>query len=198
MPERFRLSFTAASLFLSDMALLAHSVIAAEGDWNQLTGELLSRNRQKSNKRELTELVLRLKTLSNEELELLAFGNLEDQKQISLIAFGRTYTFFRFFLLEVVLRKLDALDHQLSDMDYWTYFSSKELTHPELTELAETTREKLRQVMFKVMEQGGMIDSVKSKRICPPLLTSSVRAMLEANDWQDAELLLTQTKNPTS
>ena len=198
MPERFRLSFTAASLLVPDMAQLASAVLDADGQWADLKPSLLSRNREKSNKREFTELVLRLKTLSQGELELLATGDLDDQRQMSLIAFGRSYVFFRQFLSEVVMRKLQVFDHQLGDMDYWSFFSSKELTHPELSQMADSTREKLRQVMFKAMEQGGLLDGVETKRVVVPLITSRVRALLEANSGRDAELLLDQTMRTMS
>ena len=198
MSERFRLSFTAASLLVSDMALLSNEVLDAEGDWGQISEDVIVRNRLNSSKREFRELMLRLKTLSNDELEVLAIGSLDDQKQVSLIAFGRTYLFFRQFLRDVVLRKVQVFDYQLSDMDYWSFLTSNELTHPELGDLSDLTKGKLRQVMFKVMEQGGILDGVQTKRIVVPLITSRVRALLEANSGRDAELLLDQTMRTTS
>lgn len=197
MPQRFRLSFTAASLFVSDMALLAGVLQDLDGDWSQLDANVLKRNRHNSSQREFKELILRLKTLSREELDVLAEGSLDDQKQVSIIAFGRSYSFFRQFVKDVVLRKLEVFNYQLADHDYWSFYSSIELTHPELSEIAESTRGKLRQVVFKVMEQGGLIDSVESKRITPPILTSNVRALVAANGGKDAELLLDQTMRMT-
>ena len=184
------MSFTAASLMTEEMSQLAAKAIELGEGLDGLSSGMVIRNRASSSDREFKELMLRLKTLTNDELAILAHGSIAAKKQLCLVAFGRTYSFFKDFVSEVIWPKLEVYSYQLEDRDFWSFFSSKELTHPELASLTDLTRNKIRQVLFKVLEQGGIMDGVDSKRIVMPFIDSSVRTVLGQNDWTDRRVLL--------
>lgn len=189
MSNRYRFSFTAASLQVFLMIELAMKIIQREITPNQLIPEDIGKERSKTNKRGLTEMKARLNTLSKEETELLAYGDADEKCYISLIAFARTYQFFRDFVIEVIAEKVVVYDFYLTDMDYNVFFNRKAIDHPEADNLADSTKAKIKQVCFKVLEQGGMINNVKERKIIVPILSERLSTLL-ADKKQDLKLLL--------
>ncbi len=156
----------------------------------QLQAEDLKKERAKTNVRVFNEIRLRLNALTRDEITLLANTNLDEQKYISLIAFGRTYPFFREFIEDVLLEKIVLFDFKLTDMDYNVFFNKKSIDHEQLEKLTTLTQNKIKQVIFKVLEQGGLIDNVKERNIQIPLLTPTFDIMIRKSNPQDLKLLL--------
>ena len=102
----YRFSFTAASLMVSELVVLAKLLISVDFDYDQISQNEIKRDRETTRKREFSELVLRLKTLSNEEIKILAESSLENQKLISFLACVRLYRIIREFVEEVILEKI--------------------------------------------------------------------------------------------
>ncbi|WP_353620687.1 BrxA family protein, partial [Flavihumibacter fluminis] len=65
----------------------------------------MSDSRGATSKRKFQEMIRRLQQFSVEELDLLADGNPEQQKQLCLLGFARYYRFFYDFVTEVMLEK---------------------------------------------------------------------------------------------
>jgi hypothetical protein len=189
MPKRYRFSFTAASLQVPLMIELAMKIIEQEITPDQLMPEDIGKERSKTNKRGLTEMKIRLNTLLREEIELLAYGDANEQRYISLIAFARSYLFFRDFVIEVIAEKIVVFDFYLTDMDYNAFFNKKTLDHPEADDLTDSTKDKIKRVCFKVLELGGLINNIKERKIIIPILSQRLSSILE-NKRQDLKLLL--------
>jgi hypothetical protein len=152
-----------------------------------LKPEMMHRERAKTNKREFSELYLRLQALDAPLLEKLVHGTQDDQKQIAIIAFGRTYSFFRDFVDQVMLEKISLFDFKLEDRDYNSFVSKKTL---ELDQLADSTKYKIKQVLLKVLEQGGLIDNIKDRNILIPSVDREMERMIMSSNPQDLKLLL--------
>ncbi|HBT86698.1 MAG TPA: hypothetical protein DEB12_12450 [Porphyromonadaceae bacterium] len=189
MPKRYRFSFTAASLQVPLMIELAMKIIEQEITPDQLMPEDIGKERSKTNKRGLTEMKIRLNTLLKEEIKLLAYGDADEQRYISLIAFARSYLFFRDFVIEVIAEKIVVFDFYLTDMDYNAFFNRKALDHPEADNLTDNTKAKIKQVCFKVLEQGGLINNIKERKIIVPILSQRLSSLLK-DKIQDLQLLL--------
>ena len=157
---------------------------------DQLKPEMMNRDRIKTNNREFSELHLRIKTLSPKELNLLVEGNSDDQKLICIIAFGRAYQFFRDFMDEVVQEKVALFDFKITDRDYNSFISRKSIDHEELEQLAETTKAKIKQVIFKVLHQAGLIDNIKDRNIIVPIVDWNLEQVITETDPTDLKLLL--------
>ncbi len=168
--KKYRFSFTAASLMLADLVSYAKLMVLDGLKLDQLKPEMMNRERAKTNNREFAELYLRIKTLSEKELNLLVTGSFDDQKLICLIAFGRAYQFFRDFMDEVVQEKVTLFDFKITDRDYNSFISRKSIDHEELELLAETTKAKIKQVILKVLHQAGLIDNIKDRNIIVPIV----------------------------
>jgi hypothetical protein len=191
MPEnKYRLSFTAASLLIADMIILASYIVNDGLSFDELKPDMLQRKRAKTNERVFSELKLRIKNLSAAELEILANGDSTNKKLICLLAFGRTYKFFRDFIVEVVLERISLYDFKLSEGYYNTFFFNKSMEHPELEALADSTKYKIKQVCFRVLVEAAILDNITDKNIQIPYLDRELINTVSAVNPNDLNLLL--------
>jgi hypothetical protein len=89
------------------------------------------------------------------------------QKQLALVGICKLYSFIKDFIIEVVREKFIALDFKLTDADFQSFLNRKVELHPELESFSESTLKKGRQVTWKILEQGGLIDSSQNRTIMP-------------------------------
>jgi Putative inner membrane protein (DUF1819) len=174
----------------SEMFELSCKLIEIGAEVESLTADDHKRERAVTSKREFAELQLRLATLTNKELEFLAEAKSEERKLLCMIAFGRTYSFFRDFIEEVLVEKVSLFDFHLNDRDYFTFVNRKQIDHEELEQLADSTKKKIKQVVFKVLEQAGIIDSIKTRNIQIPHIGRSFEKMIYEANPNDLKLLL--------
>jgi hypothetical protein len=188
---QYRFSFTAASLMQSELAGYAVLLVESGFDMSLLTPTHLNKEKEKTGQRKYAELKLRLSALSNEELTLLSQADSVTQKQIAYLAFCRVYAYFRDFIQEVVVDKTSLYDFQITDRDYNAFFNKKCVDHNELDTLTDSSKYKIKQVLFKVMEQAGIIDSVKTKNIIVPILSAQLERMIKHSNPKELSLFLT-------
>jgi len=188
--NKYKFSFTAASLQVPVMIELAQKMVREKLTLDELQPEDIGKERAKTNKREFKEMKDRLATLSEDELKHLAVASYEEQRLLSMIAFARAYQFFYDFMLDVVAEKVAVFDYKLTDMDYNVFFSRIAVDHPEAEKLTTQTQQKVKQVVFKVLEQGGIINNVKERIIRIPHLSTAFISLISATRPQDLRLLL--------
>lgn len=188
--NKYRFSFTAASLMLVELIEYAKILVGNGFIIDDLQHQSLKKEKAKTGKREFAELKIRLSTLSKGELELLAESDIATQKLISYIASCRAYSYIREFVMEVVLEKVSLYDHQITEIDYNAFFNKKCIDHDELEGLADTTKAKIKQVVFKILQQAGLIDSVKSKKIILPIVDTRLENIIKETNPSDLALLL--------
>lgn len=189
-PNLYKFSFTALSLKVKETIFLARKLKNEDLSLEDLSPKDLSDPRGATSKRKFQELVRRLNQLSEEELDLLVYGNQEAQKQVCLLAFARYYRFFYDFVAEVMLDKILVFDYELTDRDINSFVSRKSIDHPELESLAETTRKKVIQVLWKVLEQSELINSVIERKIIPPFLDEKLEKLLMRSNPNDLKIFL--------
>src|SRR5690606_13254053 len=133
-------------------------------------------------KREFKELSLRLSTLSKDEIEFLCNTNVDNQKLLAFLSCVRLYRILREFIEEIVLSKIQVFDHQLTAMDFSGFLYNKSIDYEEIYNLSEITKKKVQQVIFKLFEQAGLIDSVQTKNIQIPLLGYEIQTVVPASE----------------
>ncbi len=194
MEQNYRLSFTAGSLLAVETLKVAQ-LYNTLGDWDKvLTAELdekiLQKNKLASSKRQFREIRFRLQTLTDECLDYLPRATPNDQNAIILLANLKTYAFIYEFIIEVLRPKLLVYDDILRDSDYFSFFESKANLHPELTELSDSTKGKIRQVLYRILAESGLLDSVKAKNIRRPTLSPKVVELIRQDDPKWLKALL--------
>lgn len=135
---------------------------------------LLMKIKESTFKREFVEIKKRLSTLNQYQLSLLINGDLDETKAMIFLSLAKTYAFFFDFINEVVRNKYLMFDYILTDSDYIKFFNAKSFTHEELNNISEKTAKKVKQVVYKLMEQIGLIDSIKNGSILKPMISDKV------------------------
>ncbi len=174
---KYDFGFTAVSLQLKETLLVAR---ALEENITLDHALLLGKGKSATGKRKLTEFKKRIATLSESERIWLLQGDLRSQRQLAFIAACRAYAFIRDFLVEIVREKMLIFDYQITEGDYLTFFRRSAELNDQLDRLSEATKKKIRQVMFLMLEEAGIIDNTKNKMIqvqfIDPLLAKAVAA----------------------
>lgn len=170
-PHKYSFSFTTASLMVNEMVLIAQSK-NDNTDFNYV--EILGNGKSATGKKYYAELTKRLRNLTTDQVELLTDGDLPTQKQICFLAVCKTYGFINDFTIEVLRNKFLVFDYQITDGDYLSFLRGKMQEHEELEKLTEQTQQKIKGVIFKIYEQAGIIDNVKSRMIQPQFVDSKI------------------------
>lgn len=180
--QNYRFSFTAASLLVTEFVTFAQQLRESKFDYETLEDESIARERQATRIRESRELRLRMKQLSQAEINCLVETTVENQKLIAFLACVRLYRIVREFIEEVIWDKMAVFDNKLTNRDATAFFYQKSLEHKEIAGLSESTRKKVEQLIFKMLEQAGLINNVRSKELQIPFLDYSLQNLLSDTD----------------
>jgi hypothetical protein len=125
--------------------------------------------------------------LSPAELDLLRCGTLEEQRALLWIAVCRRYPFIAEFAVQVLRERYLSLQPDLQYPDFDAFFNRQADWHPELERLTPSTRQKLRQILFKMLKESALL--VGDQLINPPLLSARLLSTLSpATRLQDVQL----------
>jgi len=187
---RYILSFTGARLQRAESVALAE-LFREYGDWDRVRreaegGNILQVRTLSSAKRVARELVFRLQELSPRELELFVSGSRDDQNHLLWVAVCRRYRLIAEFALEVVRERFLSLGAPLELADFDAFYFRKADWHDELDELKPVTQKKLRQVLFGMMRDVGLISDQGA--INPVMLSPDVRAAIADTCLDDLRL----------
>lgn len=176
---KYRMSFTVGGLFYQE-AIIAANLYINGNDWAKVREEILKTNLFQSRtsaalERVCREVLSRLKLLSIEQLKIIQDGSRQEQLQILWVAVCKRYSFIRDFAVEVIREKFLLMDYALSEEDY-TIFDTKAEWHEELEQLKDSTKKKLKQVLFRILREAEITS--EANVILPSILTQRVAKAL--------------------
>lgn len=159
--QKYKLSFTAASLSISESVNIAEAYLKC-GDWNETkriikeNNLLQSRTNSRTN-RVAHEIIQRLQTLTDAQIELLKAGSLTERKYLLWFAVCKTYGFIREFAVEVLRDKFLCRSMTVTDLDYNAFFNRKADWSDDLQRVTPSTRQKIRQVTLHMMREADLL-----------------------------------------
>jgi len=177
--KKYNFSFTAASLRTRELVIVAkHQFKNPVEDIEAVLGN----GKRTTGKRYLNEMSKWLEVLTDTQKGCLLNESFKVQNEIAFLAVCKYFEFIRDFIVEVIREKYLVYDYELTEGDYISFFRHKAEYHPEMDALTEITQKKVKQVTFKILEQAGLINSVKAKMINAQILEPETRkAILEDN-----------------
>ena len=175
--SKYCMSFTMGSLFLQE-SMKPAVLFLQLNDWNAVQDKVLSENLLQArtlntSKRVCREIISRLKTLTARELDLLIHSNTQEQRYLLWLAVCRRYKFIADFAVEILREHYISLKTNLHHEDFDSFFNRKSEWHPELDEIKPTTRNKLRQVLFKILREADLLaanNKINAAMLSPSLL----------------------------
>jgi hypothetical protein len=163
-------------------ALITETLVVAEeyhklSDWSLVKESLIRNNllnkiKHSTFNREFAEIKKRINNLSQQQIELMVSGDMDEAKSIILLSIIKSYDFFKDFMVEVLNHKFQLFDRFLADSDYNRFINYKNINHPELLTITPETASKVKQVIFRILEQLGILTSAKNGTIIKPMLSS--------------------------
>jgi len=187
---KYSMSFTTGALFHHESVNLTRLYLE-KGDWNKVRDEVITRNllqarTTNSAKRICSEICSRLKRLNTDELGFLVEGDHQEQVYLLWLAVCRRYRFIYDFSTEVIRERFLTLRYDLRYVDYDAFFNAKMEWHEELERITTTTRNKLRQVMFKMLREAELLNSDNS--IIPAMLSPRLINVICSHSERDLRL----------
>jgi hypothetical protein len=181
------MSFTSGGLCLRESVILTRSYFELQ-DWNAarrlvLDKNLLQARMASSAKRTVGEVLPRLQALSGEELTYLLPASEQDQKYLLWLAICRRHRFIADFMVEVVHDRYISLKDTVGTEEFNLFWMQKAVTHHEIEKISDSTREKLRAVLFKMMREVGIIS--KDNRINSVILSPPIQSLLQSGDTHE-------------
>lgn len=182
----YSMSFTTGGLFQQESVDFAQHYLDIR-DWNKLSEKVASQNllqmrTQSSSTRIARELISRLELLSDSELKGLASASSRDQGYILWVAVCRRYLFIAEFAQEVIRQRYTRLQPDLERTDFDMFFDRKADWHTELDRLSSSTRQKLRQVLFRILREAGIVSN--NLQIQSPIWSAQVLEILKLDGAQ--------------
>lgn len=170
------MSFTAGALLHRASVLLAESY-SSKRNWSAVRSEALESNllqtrTRNTAKRRLLEVLSRLRTLTPEQLQIVVDGSMDEQQHVLWLAICKRYRFIFDFATEVVREHYLDLAPELTRGDFDMFFNAKAAWHLELEALASSTRDRLRQTLFKMLREVGFLSN--DRTVNPVILTPRV------------------------
>ena len=190
MTDRYKLSYTGVSLAVSESVAVAEAYLQLR-DWDKVKEKVWDENllkaRTKSSiQRVYQEIWPRLDQLSDEQLELLVEGDLQEQRHLLWYAICKRYAFIREFAIEVLHEKFLRLDYELTEFDYRAFYNRKADWHLELDQIKETTQVKMRTRLFWMLQETGIIS--EDNMIIPVKLSRRVIDGLAPDSPEDLRI----------
>lgn len=191
--DRYALSFTSGAL-LTREAVIAAPLFLEARDWNAVRNRLRAENllqarTASSGFRLAREVAQRLAVLTDAELHLLQDASPSERGHLMWIAACRRYAFIGDFAEEVVRERFLLLTPTLGYDDFDSFVRGKALWHPELAEVKDSTLQKLRSTVFRMLTEAGLL--VGDEIVHAPL-SERVRDALDAQVQSDVRFLPTR------
>lgn len=189
--QGYKMSFSTGGLFLNESLEIARLHVEGEA-WE----DTILRARQEgatslpkaiSNRRTVREISNRLMTLSTDERQFLVDdADRADKEALLWLATCRAYRFIREFALEVVRERYLSYQLDLPRESFDQLLEAKAEWDDGLAAIKDSTRQRLRQVAFRIMREAGVLSD--ANRIQTAILSTRLKTMIA--DRNPAELAL--------
>lgn len=193
-PRRYALSFTTGVLLTREAVLLA-PVYIEQRDWERVRdlaveGNVLQARTYRTGVRLVRETVKRLSALADDGVELLVEATASEREYLMWAAACRRYDFIGEFAEEVLRDRFLLLASTLEYQDFNSFVRSKALWHEELAEIKDSTLQKLRSNVFKMLQEAELRS--EAGYIVPAVLSERVVSVLSVRVPSDLRFFPTQ------
>jgi hypothetical protein len=185
MKKAYKFSFVAGGLLLPETAAIAGRYLE-QPDWEAIrreveAGQLLRTTRSSSRSRYFLEIRRRFRVAAPFELAFIA-GEADLSRLANFAVCCRYYQVLGDFMVDVVRDKLRLGDRSLGNIDFYAFFERQTQERPELEGLSDSTRVKVKTVLFRMLSEAGIFDPVTKIIAAPRLPEALVYAYQQAGD----------------
>ncbi|MPW36353.1 DUF1819 family protein [Vibrio sp. B1Z05] len=177
------------SLMITEAQLIAELLLSdpSKEQWGDaiVDQNILQKRSPASAKRNAATIKKRIANLGNKFLSTLVNANHEEAAQLMMAATLINSPLLADFMRTVVM-DAKRMYRENIDMKDWEYFwEDKCRIYPDFADMSESSTYKIAQVAFKVMTDGGFLESTKTKVLTNIYITPDVRQLLVDMDRDD-------------
>ena len=186
--QEYKMSFTTGGLFLTESIAVARLHQVGER-WDKTIARALEVGttalpKTASNQRTLREISNRLLTLSDDErIYMLEDASRTDQQALLWLATCRAYRFIREFALEVIRERYLSYQFDLPHQTFDILFDAKAEWDEGLASLSNSTRLKLRQIMFRMLREAGVVS--ETDRIQSTIISLRLKNLIQEENYNE-------------
>ncbi|MDX0488821.1 DUF1819 family protein [Sinorhizobium medicae] len=189
--SKYRMSFSVGGLMVNESVALARHCHQDE-TWPDARARLLSEGissfpKLASQTRVLREIFDRVSQLTPaERAYLLEDADRSEQQALIWLAVCRTYTFVREFAIEVIEERFLSWRLDLGHEAFDRFLAEKAEVDTTLSELSPSTCAKLRQVLFRILRESGLLGD--EGRIQQVWLSARMKALIHEQCPEDIRI----------
>ena len=167
--EDYSAKLTAEPFLYTETKIIAEYILNGE-DVNELRKRNIEENlihykKQKSIQRVNSPIFRRLAVLDEELLREFIYSDIDTSKYILLYAIMKTDKLVRDFIIEVYKDKLLMRKEYIEKIDIDNWYDDKCTISKTLRVRSESTTNKLKQVIMKIMQDSGLVKKEREKNI---------------------------------
>ena len=160
--KKYSLSFTTAGLLRKETITVALLYLNVK-IWEKtrqcvMEDNALQMKSENSQRRVFSEIKNRLECLSDVEKRILCSTSFRDADVIFWLALCRRYQFIGNFAKTVLHEKYITMQRYVDFSDYALFVEREAVLHPEILNLRDSTRKRLRQMVFQFMRNCNMLN----------------------------------------
>ena len=179
----YNMSFTAGAAMLNETHAVASALLDCDGDWGRtkeitFKKNLMQKEKATSNARYFALMKQRLDALNDEELSMLVNGTVANRRLVILLAICKAHPFIFDFISGMVRDRFYNQYDKITHADFNEFYNENKYIHPELEKVTEQTVAKMRQVIFRILEQTEIIEDAESGVLRRPYLSEPIERMI--------------------
>lgn len=179
----YNMSFVAGAAMMNEMYAVAKAYLESGGDWkstkeNTFRENLMQKDKLSSNKRYFKLMKQRIETLNEEEIEVLVNSTMAIRRAIVLLAICKAHSLIYDFIVENLRDCFYNLDEKVSYVNFNEFYNEKKYEHHELEQVTDLTLNKVRQVIFRILEQTELVETAECGILKRPYLTEELERII--------------------
>lgn len=184
--RKYSFSFLTGGMYLHE-CLVSAGLLLDEPDAAKVAERIRNENlfqlrKESSVKRVIPAVRERIESMSHDDLAYFTSAPVSEQKLLLFVSICRKFRFIADFVEEVLRPKAAIFDWEIRPSDWSEFLVRKRPAHPEIDELSDLSLGKIRQVVFKMLFESGLIDSTEAKHITPPIPSGELLRRIAATD----------------
>lgn len=183
LEHTYNLSFTAGTLMMNETCAVAEAFLESGHDWEStkertFKENLMEKEKVSTIKRVFMLVKQRLEALNDDELEQLVHGTAAVRRLILILAICKAHSLVYDFISQNVRECFFNQSEKVTHANFNEFFNEKRYVHSELEAITDNTVAKIRQTIFKMLEQSELIDSVKTGILHRPYLPENLEEII--------------------
>lgn len=183
---RYSANITAGSLLLRESRKVTELLLQglSNHEIKQVVVEqnLFQVRSQSSSTRRCRLILDRLNSLDNHILPMIVGNDLNLVIQALLACSIKHSRLLGDFMLRFVGQKIRLIDDRITDRDWDKYIESCEDIDDHVKQFTESTKNKLRQVILRILIEAKFLESQKTRRITPVRVEDELKSFLISHD----------------